>query len=137
MVVNITFGAVLLVLSLIFLVRKIILIKTNELVITNKRVVVKSGFIERHINEAPLNKIDNISVTQTVLGRLLKYGTIKVETTAQPMKLNFVSDAHTFKNKIVAIIEKKKEDFANEQAFKQAQEMARAISAMQYSDDND
>lgn len=132
----ISLGAVLLALSLIFLLRKIIIIYTNELVITNKRVVVKSGFVERHVKEAPLEKIDNVSVTQTVSGRMLKYGTVKIETTSEPRHLKYVSDANNFKNQIISIIDKKKEDIMNEQAIRQAQEMARAMSA-QYSDDID
>lgn len=53
-------------------------ILTSEFAITNKRVIIKVGFISRRTLEINLQKIESISVDQTILGRILDYGNIVV-----------------------------------------------------------
>jgi len=55
-------------------------IKSNssEFAITNKRVLIKVGLIRRHSLELLLQKVEGIGVDQSVLGRVLGYGTITV-----------------------------------------------------------
>ncbi len=55
--------------------------KTSEFGITNKRVLIKVGFIRRHSLETLLNKVEGIQVNQGILGRILGYGTIVVTGT--------------------------------------------------------
>jgi uncharacterized membrane protein YdbT with pleckstrin-like domain len=52
--------------------------QTSEFGITNKRVLMKVGFIRRSTLEILLQKIESIQVSQTVLGRILNYGLIIV-----------------------------------------------------------
>lgn len=52
--------------------------KTSEFAVTNKRVVMKFGFIRRSSLEVLLTKIEGVSVDQGILGRILDYGTIVV-----------------------------------------------------------
>lgn len=51
---------------------------TTELAVTNKRVIIKTGWISRRTLEMNLGKIENIGVDQGILGRILGYGTIIV-----------------------------------------------------------
>jgi len=51
---------------------------TSEFAITNKRVIIKVGFISRRTLEMNLAKIESINVSQGLLGRMLGYGTIVV-----------------------------------------------------------
>ncbi len=55
--------------------------RTSEYGITNKRVIVKVGFIQRATLEILLPRIESIQVVQTVPGRLLDYGTIIISGT--------------------------------------------------------
>lgn len=55
--------------------------KTSEFAITNKRVLIKIGFIQRHSLEVLLTKVEGIGVNQSILGRILGYGTIVVTGT--------------------------------------------------------
>lgn len=55
--------------------------KTSEFGITNKRVLIKVGFIQRKSLETLLAKIEGIQVDQGLLGRMLNYGTIIVTGT--------------------------------------------------------
>jgi membrane protein YdbS with pleckstrin-like domain len=54
---------------------------TWEFAVTNKRVLVKIGWIRRHSLELLLTKVEGIGVNQGILGRILGYGTIVVTGT--------------------------------------------------------
>jgi len=56
------------------------LVKLNfiENGLTNKRVIYKKGVISRHTEEMRLNKIETVEVRQSILGRILGYGNVKV-----------------------------------------------------------
>ena len=51
---------------------------TSEFAITNKRVIIKVGLISRRTLEMNLTKIESVNVNQSILGRMLGYGTIVV-----------------------------------------------------------
>lgn len=51
---------------------------TSEFAITNKRVIIKTGFISRNTFEMNLSKIESINVNQSILARILGYGTIVI-----------------------------------------------------------
>lgn len=51
---------------------------TSEFCVTDKRVVIKVGFIQRHTVETMLGKVESIGVEQSLVGRMLDYGTILV-----------------------------------------------------------
>ncbi len=51
---------------------------TSEFAITTKRVIIKVGLISRRTLEMNLNKIETVNVNQSVLGRILDYGTVTI-----------------------------------------------------------
>jgi len=51
---------------------------SSEFAITSKRVVIKVGFFKRKTLEMVLTKVETIRVDQSILGRILNYGTIVV-----------------------------------------------------------
>ena len=51
---------------------------TSEFCVTDKRVVIKVGFIQRRTVETMLGKVESIGVDQGLVGRLFDYGTILV-----------------------------------------------------------
>jgi uncharacterized membrane protein YdbT with pleckstrin-like domain len=50
----------------------------SEFVITNRRIVIKEGFIARRTFEMNLSKIETVNVDQTVMGRILNFGSITI-----------------------------------------------------------
>ena len=50
----------------------------NEYGITNQRVISKSGIVSRNIEEMSLKSIESINVKQSILGRILNYGSISI-----------------------------------------------------------
>ena len=50
----------------------------SEFVITNRRIIIKTGFIARSTFEMNLSKIETVNVDQSVMGRILNYGSITI-----------------------------------------------------------
>ncbi|MEO1048426.1 MAG: PH domain-containing protein [Pseudomonadota bacterium] len=51
---------------------------TTELAVTDRKAVAKWGLLRRQTIEQRLSTIDSVRVNQSILGRLLNYGTIEV-----------------------------------------------------------
>jgi len=54
---------------------------TTEIAITDRRIILKKGFIRRDTIEMSIEKVESIDVNQSLLGRLLDYGDITVRGT--------------------------------------------------------
>jgi hypothetical protein len=50
---------------------------TNHLILTNRRLIAKTGFIALNTVETKLDKIESINIQQTFIGRLLNYGHLR------------------------------------------------------------
>ncbi|HEX9741490.1 MAG TPA: PH domain-containing protein [Nitrospiraceae bacterium] len=55
----------------------------TEICVTSHRVIYKRGFIWRHTSEMNMQKVESVTVRQSLLGRLLDYGTIHVRGTGE------------------------------------------------------
>lgn len=74
---------------------------SSEFAITNRRVIIKLGFISRNSYEMLLNRIEGIEVEQGMLGRLLGYGTIVVRGMGGSREVfNKIEDPLTFRRKV-------------------------------------
>jgi len=51
---------------------------SDEFVITNKRIVIKTGLLSRRTLEMNLNKVETVNVDQSIFGRLLGFGNVTV-----------------------------------------------------------
>lgn len=52
--------------------------KFSEFGITNKRLIIKTGILSRKTLELNLSKIESVNVNQSILGRILGYGSLGV-----------------------------------------------------------
>jgi uncharacterized membrane protein YdbT with pleckstrin-like domain len=77
-VVPILFGYLFLVMSLFICISELISYNCSEYVITSKRVIMKVGFIRRKSFELFLDRIEGNYVEQSIIGRILGFGTIIV-----------------------------------------------------------
>jgi uncharacterized membrane protein YdbT with pleckstrin-like domain len=75
------FGLVVLGLALIWFIFPLIKYSTSEYAVTNKRVIVKLGLVQRDSSETLLSKVEAIAVDQTIPGRMLNFGTITITGT--------------------------------------------------------
>lgn len=97
------FGFLLFVVGGLLLLPRFIAFKTSEFAVTTKRVLIKVGFIRRHSLELLLTKVEGIGVDQSILGRLLRFGTIIVTGTGGT-KENFknISQPMEFRKQVQA-----------------------------------
>ncbi len=52
-------------------------------VVTTQRVIDERGIFSLYSMESPLDKITNVSVSQSVLGRILGYGLVQIQTAGE------------------------------------------------------
>ena len=55
----------------------------REFAVTNLRVIYKKGFVWRHTVEMNIDQVESVHVNQSIVGRLLDYGTLHVLGTGQ------------------------------------------------------
>lgn len=67
--------------AMIIIINHIIVLVTTEIVVTTFRFVYKTGLIARDTKEVSLNKIEEITLHQTVWGRLFGYGRLVLRGT--------------------------------------------------------
>ena len=91
--------------GLFVLVKPIIIKETTELVITNRRIIAKVGLISRHTIEINLSKVESISVSQSILGRLLNYGDLEIVGTGGTREpILYISEPLMFRRKYDEIL---------------------------------
>lgn len=73
----------------------------TEIGITNKRMVAKFGFIARETLEIPLNRIESVTIDQSVMERITCCGTVAVHGTGQTMApVKFIDAPVRFRNEL-------------------------------------
>ena len=86
-------------------VRTILRMLGSEFMLTNKRLVLRQGIISRKTIEIILAKCEGVSVDQSILGRILGYGTLLVTTGGATSRFDFVKNPVTFRNRVSAEID--------------------------------
>lgn len=105
------FGVLFIIVTIIDGIGAFITYSTSEFGLSNKRVLMKVGFIRRHSIEVLLSKVEGIQVKQGILGRVLGYGSITVSGTGG-MKDPFrkITSPMEFRRKVQEQIEASNEE---------------------------
>jgi uncharacterized membrane protein YdbT with pleckstrin-like domain len=53
----------------------------TEIAVTNRRVIIKTGMTSRRSLEIMIGKVESIGIDETVMGRMLGYGTVVIHGT--------------------------------------------------------
>lgn len=64
----------------VFAVRPFIYWFSTLYVFTDRRIIIRTGFIAREGRDMPLSKVNNVSFRVSAVGRLLNYGTLMVDS---------------------------------------------------------
>src|ERR1700712_4152699 len=76
---------------------------TTETDVTNLRVVHKTGFIKRQTFEMSLDKVESVDVDQSILGRILNYGNVRILGVGEGKKtIRTIASPLEFRNYITA-----------------------------------
>ncbi len=99
-------GVITLIVGLYDFLHSVIRYKTSEFALTNKRVLVKIGFIRRQSVETFLQKVEGIQVDQSILGRLFNYGSIIIVGTGGTRdQFSIIADPLQFRRQVQEQIE--------------------------------
>lgn len=82
----------------------------RQYVVTNNRLIFKRGIINRNSHELLLKKCEGVQVDQSIMGRLLDYGTVIVTTGEVTNSYKFISHPLRFTTCIHEQISHLKED---------------------------
>jgi uncharacterized membrane protein YdbT with pleckstrin-like domain len=74
-------GLIVLAIGLVAVISPVIGYVTSEFGVTNKRVIIKVGLIRRRTLELLLRHVEAILVDQSVMGRILNYGSVTLTGT--------------------------------------------------------
>jgi uncharacterized membrane protein YdbT with pleckstrin-like domain len=100
-------GAILLVVALVFIARGVLERNATEMTVTNKRVVAKVGVAARRTIELLLSRVESIGVEESVMGRMLGYGTVIVRGTGgTPESFDKIANPLEFRTQVQQQIEK-------------------------------
>ena len=76
---------------------------STEMAITSKRVIEKVGFVWRRTMEMERTKVESVSVNQSILGRILDYGTVIVRGTGSTLEpMSNIDNPMEFRSKLLA-----------------------------------
>jgi len=76
---------------------------TTEIAVTNKRIIYKRGFIRRKTIEMQMDKVTSVDVEQSIFGRILGYGDIRIEGAGQSFEeLRTIASPIEFRNHVTA-----------------------------------
>ena len=96
---------------------------TTKLSFSNKKVHGKVGLLHTKELDTPLNKVNNISVSQGIWGKIFNYGTINISSSSGSYSFNYISDPNSFKTALLNQID----IFDEDRVKKQAEAMAKAM----------
>jgi len=109
--------------AILALLKKLFYLLLNRLCLTDSRVFGKKGFIKRETLDAPLTKIDSVSIKTSFWGRIFNFSSIVVTTTSEKFIFPYIADVQGFKNQVLEQIDKQRES----ERIAQAKAMADAI----------
>lgn len=93
-------------------------VRFNKYKVTTERLITTRGIIFRKMEEVELFRIKDVNVSQSVLGRILNYGTVRIEatdTTTPTLKIKGIDRPIEIKEQLRSLYRKsrKKERVVN------------------------
>jgi len=89
--------------GLIFVLSAWVRRTTTEIVVTDRRILFKEGFVRRRTMEMNMNKVETVDVVQSIPGRIFNYGTILIRGTGSSYEpLRMIGDPLALRTAVVA-----------------------------------
>ncbi len=115
-------GLLLALIPLLIMLRDILVWYNHQYIVTNRRVIQISGVFNKNVVDSSLEKVNDVKMTQSFLGRLFDYGDIQI-LTASELGINMfkrIGDPVKFKTAMLNA----KEELGYEGTGAQAQNVA-------------
>lgn len=81
-------------------ISRVITYVTSEFAVTNRRVILKQGFIRRKTMELMLGKVDSLAVDQGIIGRIAGFGTVRVSVATEKQSFPFLANPLEFRRQV-------------------------------------
>ena len=110
----------------LFLFWKILVRHFDIWAVTNFRVIDEFGVLSRNSKESPLDKINNISFNQSLMGRIFGYGSVEIQTAAEmgATTYHLITSPKLLKDTVTEY----QENYRHLQITEQADKLANAIN---------
>src|SRR5262245_36655987 len=79
----VTLGYLLLLLPAVSLLSDLLIWKNRQYVVTNWRVIQIAGVLKKEVSDSSLEMVNDVKLEQSLLGRLLGYGSIEILTASE------------------------------------------------------
>lgn len=111
--------------TLLWLAYKVVERKHNLWAVTNYRIIDEEGLFSIETKESPLDKINNVSYSATIAGRILGFGDVEIQTAAETGSTLYqmVENPKKLKDSITQM----QEEYKSLSARRQAKEMADSL----------
>ena len=129
------YGLLLVLVSVIYFIYKIIERNNNIWAVTNLRVIDEYGVFSNNTKESPLDKINNVSYSQSFWGKIFVYGNVQIQTAAEIGSTTYSAVENP--KKLKDTITNMQEEYKENQIRRQATELAGAIVAGQQNNKTD
>lgn len=80
---RIALGYLLLLLPLASLSRDVLTWSNRQYIVTNRRVIQVAGVLQKDVTDSSLEKVNDVKMSQTALGRMLDYGDVEILTASE------------------------------------------------------
>ncbi|HEY3289745.1 MAG TPA: PH domain-containing protein [Anaerolineae bacterium] len=74
------FGLVFILIPVLVFLRVFLKWRNEEYIVTNRRIIQTEGVINKNIMDSSLEKINDVELTQTVIGRMMDFGDLNILT---------------------------------------------------------
>jgi uncharacterized membrane protein YdbT with pleckstrin-like domain len=112
------FGWALALVGIIIFTVKYLQWKNYTWVVTNQRVIDEVGLFSHFAKESPLEKINNVSYSQSFWGHLFNFGNVEIQTAAQVGATTYVKVSNP--KLLKETITQAQTDFENQKGIRQA-----------------
>jgi uncharacterized membrane protein YdbT with pleckstrin-like domain len=84
---------------LISMVKDILVFVNRKFIITNRRVIEISGVFNKNVTDSSLEKVNDVKMVQSFLGRIFNYGNIQILTASElgANEFRYIEDPINFK----------------------------------------
>lgn len=99
--------ATLVVLAIASLAKSYVMMISTEFVVTNQRIIVKTGFISRQTAELNHRNVESVNFDQSILGRILSYGSLYIKGTGAGVSpIAYVDHPLEFRKQVLEVVQR-------------------------------
>ena len=74
----------------------------TEIAVTDRRIILKTGLMQRHTIEISMQKVESVDVDQSILGRVFGYGNVTIRGTGEGIEpLRMVANPIGLRNAVM------------------------------------